>query len=95
MNASTCKTPPKKKPGMGTGPRAFNGLALDVRGAAALVGDTEKGIRGKAARRLIPFRRLGGRIVFLRSELEAWLLSLDGCTLDEAKTNMEPRHAVP
>ena len=39
----------------------------------------------------IPFRKLGGRIIFLRSELETWLSSLDGCTLDEAKTNQEAR----
>jgi hypothetical protein len=91
MDAAPRKPRHKKQPGEGTGPRRIDGLALDVRGAAALVGDTEKGIRGKAARRLIPFRRLGGRIIFLRSELETWLSSLDGCTLDEAKTNMAAR----
>ena len=85
------RRPPKKLLGQGLGARTINGAALDVRSAAAFVGDTEKGIRGKAARRLIPFRRLGGRIVFLRSELEMWLSGLDGCTLDEAKTNQEMR----
>lgn len=92
MPTTTRQAPPKKQPGQGTGPRAFNGLALDVRTAAALVGDTEKGIRGKVARRLIPFRRLGARIIFLRAELEQWLATLDGCNLDEAKKNREARH---
>jgi hypothetical protein len=69
----------------------LNGLALDVRTGAAFIGDSEKGIRGKVARRTIPFRKLGGRIIFLRSELEAWLQDLPGVTLDEAKTNMEAR----
>ena len=86
------RRPPKKQLGQGTGPRTINGLALDVRGAAAFVGDTEKGIRGKVVRRLIPFRRLGSRIIFLRSELEQWLTTLDGCNLDEANVNQQERH---
>jgi hypothetical protein len=92
MNLSTRQTP-RKQPGQGRGPRRLDGLALGVREAAALVGDTEKGIRGKASRHLIPFRRLGGRIIFLRSELETWLHSLEGCSLDEARTNQEARHS--
>jgi hypothetical protein len=84
--------PPKKQLGQGLGPRTINGLALDVRGASALFGGSEKQLRGLVARRLIPFRRLGGRIIFLRAELEAWLLSLDGCGLVQAKANLEQRH---
>jgi hypothetical protein len=42
-------------------------------------------------RRLIPFRRLGGRIVFLRSELDAWLQALPGCAPGEARRNAEER----
>jgi hypothetical protein len=83
--------PPKKRSGQGKGPRSLNGLVLDVRTGAALIGDSEKGIRGKIARRLIPFRRLGGRIVFLRAELEAWLKLLDGCPLEEALKNLRQR----
>jgi hypothetical protein len=91
MNASPRK-PPRKTTGQGTGHRTINGAALDVRGAAALVGGTEKGIRGLVNRRVIPFRRLGVRIIFLKAELEEWLKALDGCTLDEARTNHEARH---
>jgi len=92
MNQAPVRTPPKKQLGQGCGPRNLNGLVLDVRNGAALIGDTEKGIRGKVARRLIPFRRLGARIVFLRSELEAWLQNLDGCSLKEVQANMAARH---
>ena len=92
MLSATRQNPPKKKPGQGRGPRTLNGLALDVRTGAAFIGDSEKGIRGKVARRTIPFRKLGGRIIFLRSELEAWLSGLDGCTLDAARKNLEARH---
>jgi helix-turn-helix protein len=67
---------------------------LDVRTGAAFLGATEKVLRGQVARRVIPFRRLGGRIIFLRAELEAWLTRLDGCTLDEAQLNMAARKAL-
>lgn len=85
------RKPPKKQPGQGTGPRAINGAALDVRAASGFYGGTDKQTRGLVERRLIPFRRLGGRIVFLRSELEAWLQDLPGCTLDEARASREVR----
>jgi hypothetical protein len=66
-------------------------MLLDVRTGTAFIGGTEKYMRGLVARRLIPFRRLGGRIVFVRSELEQWLLSLEGCTVEEARANQEAR----
>jgi hypothetical protein len=39
----------------------------------------------------MPHRRLGGRIFFLRTELEAWLETLNGVTLDEALENLKVR----
>ena len=92
MHAFPRKTPPKKQRGQGLGPRTIDGAALDVRGASVFYGGTEKQTRGLVERRLIPFKRLGGRIIFLRSELEAWLSGLDGCTLDAARKNLEARH---
>lgn len=91
MLSASRKAPPRKQLGQGTGPRTINGAALDVRGASAFYGGTEKQTRGLVDRRLIPFKRLGGRIVFLRAELESWLSGLDGCSLDEARTNLEAR----
>lgn len=79
--------PPKKRPGQGRGPRTVNGLALDVRSAAGLIGMSEKQMRGLVSRRLIPFRRLSGRIILLRQELEHWLACLDGCGLEEVRAN--------
>ena len=78
-----------KQPGEGTGPRTINGAALDVRGAAVLVGVTEKVIRGQVARRLIPFKRCGERIIYIRAELEQWLTCLPGCAVEEARANQE------
>lgn len=87
------RQPPKKQPGQGRGPRCLGGKVLGVRECAAFLGGTEKHMRGLIARRLIPFRRLGGRIIFLRAEVEAWLENLPGCTADEARGNIEARHA--
>jgi len=91
MDAAPRKPRHKKQPGEGTGPRRIDGLALDVRTGAAFLGATQKAVYGQVERRTIPFRRLGGRIVFLRSELEAWLETLPGVTLDEARMNQEAR----
>ena len=85
------RRPPRKQSGQGCGPRRIDGAALDVRGASAFYGGTEKQTRGLVDRRLIPFKRLGGRIVFLRAELETWLSGLDGCSIEEARTNLEAR----
>ena len=64
---------------------------MDVRGGSAFLGWSEKTTRGMVDRRLVPFRRLNGRIIFLRAELEAWLTSLGGCNLEEARRNHDQR----
>ncbi len=88
---TTDRTPPRKKSGQGLGARRVNGALLDMRSGAAFLGNTEKAARGLVARRLIPFRRLGGRIYFVRAELETYIASLDGCGLDEALENVKGR----
>ena len=94
MNPSPRKMPPKKKKKKDDPivPRRVNGALMDVHTAASFVGVTEKDIRGKVSRRLLPFRRLGGRIVFIRRELESYLSALDGCPLEEALMNMRERY---
>lgn len=59
---------------------------LDVRNAAALLGMSEKALRHLVERRRIPFRRLGRKIIFLKTELDAWLGSLSGISLQEVKS---------
>jgi len=85
------KPPPKKQQGQGLGPRTLNGAALDVRGAAAFLGTTEKTLRGMIGRQLVPFRRWNSRIIILRSELERFLADLPGCTPEQARANQEAR----
>lgn len=62
---------------------------LNFRAAAAFLGLSEKALRRQIDRRRIPFRRLGRKIIFIKSELEAWLSSLSGISLQEVKTIYE------
>lgn len=68
-----------------------HGAVLDVAGAASFLGSTASAVRHRVARRLLPFRRLGSRIVFLRSEIEQFLATRPGCTVQEAQKNLEGR----
>lgn len=71
--------------------RRINGAALDVRGGSAFCGWSEKTSRGLVSRGLMPHRRLGARIFFLRAELETWLTTLEGVTLADAMANLAAR----
>jgi hypothetical protein len=66
------------------------GTILDVTGAAGLLyGEEreklERPIRAMVARHQIPFRKLNGRVVFIRSELEEFINSLPGLPLVELR----------
>ena len=63
------------------------GQVLDVASTASFLGVTEKAVRARVARRLIPFRKWGGRVIFLRQELTAFLENLPGCELNDALQN--------
>lgn len=71
--------------------RTVNGLLLDVREAASFLGTSERSLRWHADHKLIPFRRLGRRIVFRRAELEAFVDRLPGVSLTEARHNANAR----
>jgi hypothetical protein len=90
--------PPKKQKEVPTGARRLDGAVMDVATMAREFGDTEKGIRAKVARGLLPFRRLGARIVFVRDDVSAYLHRLPGVSVDEALANVGARssnHALP
>ena len=85
--------PPKKTTGQAKGPRRINGELLDVAGAAALLGYSEKAVRGRVARRLLPHRKDNGRVVLIRRELLEFLDKLPGVTVAEALANA--KHGEP
>jgi helix-turn-helix protein len=59
-------------------------MLLDVRRAAVFLGESEHALRARVARRTVPFRRLGRRIVFIRAELERFIAELPGVTAETA-----------
>ena len=85
------RVPPKKQAEQGKKPHTINGRLLDVATFSAEQGWSPKTTRGMVARRLVPFRRLGGRVVFLRTDVTQWLERLAGCGPDEAIRNMQAR----
>lgn len=64
---------------------------LYVADAARLLACSEKAVRAKVARQILPHRRLGGRVFFLRAELEQFLHDLPGVSAGEAKANLALR----
>ncbi len=81
------KDPPKKQQGTCLGPRRIDGFVLDMSSAAQFAGWTENTMRARVERGRVPYRRDGGRIIFLRDELEAFLRGLSGVSVDEALKN--------
>ena len=69
----------------------MDGIALDVRTGSAFCGWSEKTTRGMIDRGLMPHRRLGGRIILIRAELETWLQALDGIGPEAALENVRAR----
>jgi Helix-turn-helix domain len=68
------------------------GRMLNVQQAAELLGTSERWVRRRTSRGLLPYRKLCGRIFFLRAELEAFVNDLPGITLSEAKENLSIRN---
>jgi hypothetical protein len=81
------RPPPKKNGDCEGHPRRLDGAILDVRACAAFLGTSEKLIRARAARKCLPVRHWGGRLIFLRAELEEFLRMLDGVSSTEAAEN--------
>jgi hypothetical protein len=95
------RRPPRKKAGVPTGPRRFDGeVVLDVAAVTQMLtgepaGEEKKAgkvVRSRVARGLLPHRRWGGRIIFLRSEILTFLDKLPGVTSEQALENIAARN---
>jgi hypothetical protein len=82
------RIPPRRKPGWGKGPRTFSGEVMDIRATSQHLGQTECQTRSQIARGILPYRRLGGRIIVLRSELCNFLDGLEGVSIDQAQRTL-------
>ena len=71
--------------------KTINGQLLDVANAAELLGVSQRSLRARVRRKLIPYRKLDHRVVFRRDELEAFVEALPGVSVEEAQRNVEAR----
>ena len=71
--------------------RTVNGVLMGVPEAAALIGNSERSLRALVAAGVVPYRKLGGRVVFRREELEKWIERLPGVSLKDAELNQKVR----
>jgi hypothetical protein len=94
LNPKPRTPPPRKKKGQQIGPRRFDGDLRDIATQADLLGVTQKQLRSQVARGLIPFRRLGRRIVFRVEEISAFLDGLPGVSPAEALLNIAARNGT-
>jgi len=56
---------------------------LNAKQCGELIGRSPGAVRNLVYRRKIPFRKPGGRLMFLRSEVEKWIENSPGATLEE------------
>jgi hypothetical protein len=86
------KPPPRKLEGQARGARRIAGeLIWDVPGLGARLGLPAKAVYNRAARGEIPHRRLSGRLVFIKVEIERWIAGLPGVSVEEAVANVTAR----
>ena len=57
---------------------------LNLKGAASYLSMTEGAVYAAVARRQIPFRRLGRKLVFDTTELDTYMHQLEGVDVNEA-----------
>jgi len=53
--------------------------------AGDLLRKSPAAVRNLVMRKAIPFRKVGGRLVFIREELEEWIRRSPGVTIDDLK----------
>lgn len=58
---------------------------LGVEEAAEMLGRSENAVRRMVERRQLPFRKSGRRVLFLESELKAFIEALPGLSLDDVR----------
>lgn len=58
---------------------------LTVQDIAQILKRSPSAIRNLALRRQIPFRKLAGRLVFLKEEIEEWIAASPGKTFDQVR----------
>ena len=58
---------------------------LNTKKCGEMIDRSPGAVRNLVMRKAIPFRKPGGRLVFLRSEIEKWIESAPGVRLEQIK----------
>ena len=58
---------------------------LSTQEAADLLRRSPAALRNLVMRQAIPFRKTGGKLLFIREELEQWIRESPGTTIDDLK----------
>jgi len=58
---------------------------LDVPETATILGRSENAVRRMVERRQIPYRKSGRRVLFLESELQAFMEALPGLSIEDLR----------
>lgn len=56
---------------------------LDTTEAADFLRKSPAAVRNLVMRKMIPFRKCGGRLLFIREELEEWILRCPGIRIED------------
>lgn len=62
---------------------------LNTEENANLIGRSVGAVRNLVLRRAIPYRKVGERLVFLRSEIEAWIQQAPGLSIEKFRGKSE------
>jgi hypothetical protein len=58
---------------------------FDTNGVAAYLRKTPAAIRNDVLRRRIPYRKTAGRLLFIRTEIDEWIMSAPGVSLADLR----------
>lgn len=67
---------------------------MSLKQGAEFLGLTEKALRGRIDRHLVPHRKVGRNILLWKTELEEWRGQLPGCDVAEALANLRKRNGA-
>ena len=70
----------------------MKGKGLSVQECAKRLGWTEKTLRNRISRHLIPHRKIGRNVILWELEVEEWRQGLPGCSVEEALSNLRTRN---
>jgi hypothetical protein len=73
----------KPRPGKSDNSIHEEPVYFNTKGLAAYIHRSEGAIRNLVMRRAIPFRKVRGRLLYIKIEIDRWISTSEGATLEE------------